>query len=189
MLTIIREWLAKPSGRYFDGLAIFTQLASPKIKEKFERFFNEMKTEPKTLDIHFTMLINKVADIERNVSMFPKVYENVTLTFKAVEADDETKAIIETKELELAELRKTVEELEANKSEVDDENLEQQETIETMEQDIQTLEEELETLKAKRGIQIVNYDNLPEEIQKLYDRVREITPIMASIHADRKSVV
>ena len=184
MLTIIREWLAKPSGRYFDGLAIFTQLASPKIKEKFERFFNEMKTEPKTLDIHFTMLINKVADIERNVSMFPKVYENVTLTFKAVEADDETKAIIETKELELAELRKTVEELEANKSEVDDENLEQQETIETMEQDIQTLEEELETLKAKRGIQIVNYDNLPEEIQKLYDRVREITPIMASIHAE-----
>lgn len=184
MLTIIREWLAKPSGRYFDGLAIFTQLASPKIKEKFERFFNEMKTEPTTLDIHFTMLINKVADIERNVSLNPKGYENVNLTFKVVEADDETKAIIETKELELAELRKTVEEMEANKSEVDDENLEQQKTIETMEQDIQALEEELETLRAKRGIQIVNYDNMPEDIQKLYDRVREITPIMASIHAE-----
>lgn len=184
MLTIIREWLAKPSGRYFDGLAIFTQLASPKIKEKFERFFNEMKSEPTTLDIHFTMLINKVADIERNVSLSPKAYEGVTLTFKLVEADDETKELIATKELELADLRTKVEELEADKGEVDDENLELNDQVEELEESIQALEDELETLRAKRGIQIVNYDNLPEDIQKLYDRVRIITPEMASIHAE-----
>ncbi len=184
MLKIIRQWLSKPSGKYFDGLAIFAQLASPQIKNKYLNYFSALKSEPSTIDIHFTMLINQVANIERNVSLNPKAYEHVTLTSKVVEADEETKAVIESKELELVELRKQLKELDADKSDVEDENIEQQETIESLEQGIQTMEEELETLRAKRGIQIVNYNDLPEEIQKLYDRVRVITPLMANIHAE-----
>lgn len=184
MLKIIRQWLAKPSGRYFDGLAIFAQVASPKIKEKYLNYFSAMKSEPSTIDIHFTMLINQVAIIERNVSLNPKKYENITLIFKEKEADDETKAAIIIKELEIATLRQTMEELKAKEGDDEDDKLELESIVESLEDDLHEMEEELETLRAKRGIQIVNYDNMPEDIQKLYDRVREITPVMASIHAE-----
>lgn len=184
MLKIIREWLANPSGRYFDGLAIFTQLASPKIKEKFERFFNEMKTEPKTLDIHFTMLINKVADIERNVSINPKGYEHINLVLKKTAPDEETLQAIAEAEAKIEELKQTLEELETNKNDADDENSELQVRVDELESQIEGFENELTELKAKRGIQIVKYDDMSDDIQKLYDRNREITPIMAKIHAE-----
>jgi len=184
MLQIIREWLANPSGRYFDGLAIFTQLASPTILKNFEKFFNEPKTEPKTLDIHFTMLINKVADIERNVSMFPKNYEEIQLVIKETGPDQETLVVIAEAEAKIAELKQSVEELEIEKTDVDDENSDLQLRVDELEAEIEGREKELAELKAKRGIQIVKYDAMPEDIQAAYDRVKVITPLMAKLHAE-----
>lgn len=184
MLKVIREWLSNPSGKYFDGLAIFAQLASPQIKDKYLLYFSSLKSEPKQIDIHFTMLINKVSDIERNVSINPKAYENINLVFKETAPDQETLEAIAEAEEKIQELKQTLEELEADKNNVDDENSELQDKVDELETEISEREKELADLKAKRGIQIVKYDDMPDYIQLAYNRNREITPLMAKLHAE-----
>lgn len=211
MLEIIQKWLAKPSGRYFDGLAIFLQLASPAIKNKYEKYFSEVKEEPGQFDIHFTMLVNKVAAIESAVKLNPKTYEDIKLVLKVTGPDAETQALLDAKNAEIAEQKAKAEQkaaevdalkakLELLKSEnvdVTDENEELSEKIEDLESELEDAQDEVSgyeeklnalvaevaELKAKRGIQIIPFKDMPEDLQKLYTRVREITPLMANIHA------
>jgi len=198
MQKTIQEWLTKPSGRYFDGLAIFTQLASADIKKKYEAFFREVKSEPKSVDIHFTMLVNKVAQIDQKFTANPSAFEGLTLLLKESAPDAATLEAIEAKNIEIANLKSKIENLKTDNVDVLDENSELNYQVEDLENDLESakdevsvyeakleaLESELEVLKEKRGIQIVAFNDLPEELQKLYNRNKEITPIMASIHAD-----
>lgn len=212
MLEIIQTWLAKPSGRYFDGLAIFLLLAGAEIKKKYEVFFSEVKEEPAQFDIHFTMLVNKVAAIESAVKINPKAFEGIELVLKATGPDVETQALLDAKNAEIAELttvaaekatevetlKEKLDALKLETSEVTGENEELSEKIEELETEIEdaedeisdnkekveTLESEIAELKAKRGIQIIPFKDLPADLQKMYSRVQEITPLMAKIHAE-----
>jgi ribosomal silencing factor RsfS len=184
MLEIIKNWLAKPSGRYFDGLAIFLQLAPKNILDKYAAFFSELKKEPKQGDIHFSILINKIADIERKVALNPKAFEHIQLFIKEAGPDQETILLIAEAETKIAELKQSVEDLEDKKTDVDDENSDLQLRVDELEAEIEGRENELAEIKAKRGIQIVKYDTMPEDIQAAYDRNREITPLMAKLHAE-----
>lgn len=210
MIEIIQTWLAKPSGRYFDGLAIFLQLAGADIKKKYETFFSEVKEEPAQFDIHLTMLVNKVAAIESAVKLNPKAFENIKLVFKLAGPDAETQALIDAKNEEIAEqktkaaqkaaevedLKEKLQKLTSDNVDVIDENEELSDKIEELESDLDDaqdevseyeeklaiLEAEVTALKEKRGIQIIPFKDMPEDIQKLYNRVGEITPLMATYH-------
>jgi len=197
MLKIIQEWLAKPSGRYFDGLAIFTQLASPDIKKKYLEYFGQVKEEPKQHDIHFTMLINKVSAIAQNVQVNPKAFENIELVLKEIGPDTATLEAIELKNAQIIELKEKIELLKSENEDVLDENSELSDQVEELESDLGTaqgevseyeekleeLEKELTALKSKRGIQIMAIKDMPEDLQKRYARIQEITPLMGSIHS------
>jgi DNA repair exonuclease SbcCD ATPase subunit len=197
MLKIIQEWLAKPSGRYFDGLAIFTQLASADIKKKYLEYFGQVKEEPKQHDIHFTMLINKVSAIAQNVQVNPALFENIELVLKETDPDTDTQKAIEEKTAEIEALKKAIELFKSENTEILDENSELSDQVEELESDLETaqgevseyevkleeLEKELTALKAKRGIQIMAIKDMPEDLQKGYARNKEITPLMASIHS------
>jgi len=198
MQKTIKEWLLKPSGRYFDGLAIFSQLASADIKKKYEAYFREVKSEPKSVDIHFTMLVNKVAQIDQKFTANPSAFEGLTLLLKESAPDAATLEAIEAKNEEIVALKAKIEALKTDNEDVLDENSELNDQVEDLENDLESakedvsvyeqqlleLETEMEALKEKRGVQIVAFNDLPEELQKLYNRNKEITPIMASIHAD-----
>lgn len=198
MLKIIQLWLAKPSGRYQDGLAIFTQLASADIKKKYLEYFGQVKGEPKQHDIHFTMLINKVSDIARNIQVNPKLFENVQLVLKEIAPDADTLKAIEEKTAQITELKEKIEFLKSENEDVLDENLELSDQVEELESNLETaqgevseyeeklkeLETELTALKAKRGIQIVAIKDMPEDLQKSYARNQEITPLMAKLHSE-----
>lgn len=198
MLEIINQWLAKPSGRYSDGLAIFTQLASADIKKKYLEFFKEVEGEPKPHDIHMTMLINKVSDIERNIKINPALYENVELVLKETGPDAATLKAIEEKNAQIAELKQIISELKADNSDIISENEDLNDQLEELEEglndaqvevsvyeaQLSELVKELDVLKAKRGLQIVVIGDMPDDIRKVYERNKEITPLMAKIHSE-----
>lgn len=197
MLKIISAWLAKPSGRYSDGIAIFEQLAPTDIKNKYLDFFKSVKGEPKQHELHFAMLINKVSDIERKIKLNPKAFENIELVLKVTHPDAETLAAIEEKNAKLTALKIKVETLKNENSNVISENEELTEkvedletdldesknTIEELENQISLLEKDIEALKAKRGVQIVAFKDMPAELQVKFERAKIITPLMGSLHS------
>ena len=183
MLKTIQEWLADPKRKYADGLAIFKTAAAPEIKKKYGEYFSAVEGEPEQFDMHFGMLINKVSDIENKMRINPEAFKDLTLLVTAVAADN--KEEIAAKEAEISTLKATIEALQSKEIEsTENEDNTSVVSLTEAEEKLLELETELETLKEKRGISIVQYDNLPEDIKKLYDRVKAITPLMASLHAD-----
>ncbi len=181
MLKTIQEWLAAPNRKYAEGLAIFKIAAAPEIKKKYGEYFSAVDGEPEQFDMHFGMLINKVSDIENKMRINPDAFKDLTLLVAPVDNSKE----IAAKEAEISTLKATIETLQSK--EIESTEIEDNATVISLteaEEKLLALETELETLKEKRGISIVQYDNLPEDIKKLYDRVKAITPLMASLHAD-----
>jgi hypothetical protein len=181
MLKTIQEWLAAPNRKYAEGLAIFKIAAAPEIKKKYGEYFSAVDGEPDQFDIHYGMLINKVSDIENKMRINPDAFKDLTLLVAPVDNSKE----IAAKEAEISTLKATIETLQSK--EIESTEIEDNATVISLteaEEKLLALETELETLKEKRGISIVQYDNLPEDIKKLYDRVKAITPLMASLHAD-----
>jgi len=183
----IKIWLEKPQGRYQEGVAIFEACASPEIKKKYLEYFKKETGEPKQFAPHFTVLVSKVSDIHRNMRLNPEAFKDVKLTF--VQSDNSE--LLAEKERQIEELKSEKEELEIQIEELEDdaetnaqEIADKEAEVEELEQKLETLGADFESLKQKRGIQIVHYDNLPDEIRKKYERVREITPLMANLHAE-----
>jgi hypothetical protein len=170
MQQIIKNWLSDPKRKYADGLAIFKTAAAPEIKKKYAEFLSSVTQEPKQFDLHFGMLINKVSDIERKIALNPDAFKDMKLVLSSVPIDNS--AEIAAKETEIEELKAKLESLTENEKDA------------AAESTLSELQQELEALKEQRGIQIVHYDNLPTEIKTSYDRVKIITPLMASLHAD-----
>ena len=196
MLKTIQEWLADPKRKYADGLAIFKTASSPDIKKKYGEYFSSVVGEPDQFDMHYGMLVNKVSDIENKMRVNPDAFKNLKLVVAAVSVDNSKE--IADKEAEIAQLKATIDSFNLKKVETPLENevltektnsteTELTETTDALtqaEEKLLALETELTVLKEQRGISIVQYDNLPAEIKKLYDRVKVITPFMASLHAD-----
>jgi len=195
MLKTIQTWLADPKRKFSDGLAIFETAASDDIKKKYLQYFKDNQ-EDGQFSPALCMLTNKVAAIEFKIKINPDQFKDMTLVITGVPVAGVDE--IAAKENEIAELKAEIEALTAEKSDVDEENTDLTDNVEELESEIEDhvaalseaealLEEkeaELTALKERRGLSIVAYDNLPEDIKKLYDRVKVITPEMASIHAD-----
>jgi chromosome segregation ATPase len=144
------------------------------------------------------MLINKVSDIARNIQVNPKLFEDIQLILKETGPDAETQVLILGKQLEIDILKEKIEALKLENVEILDENEEFSEKVDELEseleealdevteyeQKLEELETELTALKAKRGIQIVAVKDMPDELQKVDARNKEITPLMARLHSE-----
>jgi len=188
MIEVINDWIKNPKGRYQEGVAIFKACAPTEMSKNFLAYFEAEKGEPKQFDMPFPILVNKVSFIRDLIALNPDQFKDVKLTIVKTPDNSEElelknkeiealKAEIEAKEIEIEELEYDAEE---NKDEISEKEAE----IEELELKLEELGAEFQKLKDRRGIQIVHFDNLPPEIRKLYDRVKEITPLMASLHAD-----
>ena len=196
MLKTIQTWLADPKRTFADGLAIFETAAGTDIKKKYLQYFKDNLSEGDQFNPALCMLTNKVSVIENNIRTNPDQFKDMKLVIAGEPVA--TVEEIEAKQAEFDALRVTIEELTADKADVDSDNEDLNENVENLESDLentvdelkdaQTLLEEKEleltSLKERRGLSIVAYDNLPEDIKKLYDRVKVITPLMASLQSD-----
>jgi len=66
MLKQVKNWLENKKRDYTEGVALFEQLASDGIKEEYLGFFKK-QDNPGVSTLPFTMLINKISDIQRNL--------------------------------------------------------------------------------------------------------------------------
>lgn len=76
MLEQLQNWLGDKKRKYALGLALFIALASIEFKAKYQAFLESVE-DPEPHDIHFTMLINKLSTIERNMLLNPDAYKDV----------------------------------------------------------------------------------------------------------------
>lgn len=182
ILETIDKWLENANRDYSEGLAIFEACATDTQKKEFGTFLkNADPKEQHQFSAPMTILTNKVVAINQMMQIEPDKFKEVKLLVKTDAPDNvelsEKEAKIETLTAEIEELRENLENSE-------DDNSDLQSELDEKESELEELQAELEELKKKRGLQIVAVKDLPKNLQKKLDRNREITPLMASIHAE-----
>lgn len=195
----LQNWLADRGRTYADGVALFLALAPEEMKRKLSGYFHEVKDAPQ-FDSHYTVLVNKLSMIARTVGAQRVVTTSEKAAGLLATAVSMTKAVdkaanqvqgekvlkdILVKESELFALRDRIRTLEGDNEDKTDE-------IETLESDLEEMAEELEELQDKfallrPGVKIVTYSALPDNIRPLFDRVREITPLYASLFTEMQN--
>ena len=195
----LQNWLADRQRRYADGVALFQALAPEDMKRKLSGYFNEVQDAPQ-FDSHYTVLVNKLAVIARNTGAQKVVMASDRAAGLIATAVNVTKAVdkaadkvhgekvlkeILVKESELFALRDRIRALENDNEDKTDE-------IEGLESDLEEKSEELEELQEKfallrPGAKIVTYSSLPDNIRPMFDRVREITPLYASLFTEMQN--
>ena len=187
MLKLLNDWLRRPAGRYREGVAIFKACAPPAIRKKYLAWFEQAEGEPGAFDPHMTMLVNKVRDIRDKARLNPAAFAKATLALEGQQTVQDADA----KDREIAELHGHIGQLEQEIADLEADGEVHQEEIEAKAAEVERLEARLEELggeyerlKERRGVQVVRHGDLPDDIRRLYDRVREITPLMGSLHAE-----
>ena len=185
MVEKINDWLIKPNRDYAFGLAIFLVLASPEVRKKYGDYFKEVDPdEVKPSDPRFPMLINKVTTIYNIVRTNPEKYAEALAKIAApmVKTRDDVKAVVA--------LREQVTELEERVEELQDSDDDKAAEIEQLENEIAKKEEIIDGMKAElkeKGMRVLDGKDLPDSVRSKYDRIKEIVPLMASVHADLRN--
>lgn len=195
----LQNWLADRKRTYADGVALFMSLAPEDMKRKLSTFFNEVKDAPQ-FDSHYTVLVNKLTVIARNsgaqkvvmvadkatglIATAVGIAKAVDKAADKVRSEKVLKEIL-VKESELFALRDRIRELEGDNEDKSDE-------IERLESDLEEKNDELEELQEqfaqlRPGAKIVTYTSLPDNIRPMFDRVREITPLYASLFTEMQN--
>lgn len=192
----IAIWLSNRQRKYADGLDLFKKHASEDLKKKHLSFFSEVSNPPQ-FDTHFSVLINKLNTVLRTsgqrvqvstseaAAMIIKTAVNKTEQLKESLNKAEGERVlsdIKKAEQELFELQDRIEELE-------DDNDDKSGEIEELEAELGSKNEELLELQdrlsqLRTGVKIVTYSALPDEMKFIYNRIREITPLYASLFTE-----
>ena len=184
MIQEIDNWLRDQKRKYAFGLLIFLTLASSDIKKKYSEFLAcGDDEEVKPSDPRFPMLINKVTNIYNIVKLSPEKYAEALkkLATPLIRTTDQVKEIVALKESVEA-LQDEITELEESEEDKTAEIVELSDKLVTQNEEIDKLKE---LLKAK-GIKVMDGIDLPKTIKTKYDRIKEITPLMAAIHNELK---
>lgn len=195
----LQNWLADRQRKYADGVALFRALAPEDMRSKYLTFFSEVSDAPQ-FDSHYTVLVNKLTFIARMAGAKPQMMAvevaaktMVTAVAIAKAADKKANEVqgdrvlkeILVKESELFALQDKITALE-------DDNEDKSEEIATLESDLEEAQEELQELQdrlavLRPGAKIVTYTALPDNIRLIFDRVRCITTLYASLFTEMQN--
>ncbi|HIY89433.1 MAG TPA: hypothetical protein H9824_12145, partial [Candidatus Bacteroides pullicola] len=187
----LQQWLGDRRRTYADGLRLFRALASDAVKKRYSAYLEQgADGVSNPFDPRFTQLVNclsKIAQAIRAGQTIPTAEEELlTVT---VPADSQAK--------EREERQRRIEELKADNEDIatrigylEDESGTHADEIDglkdQMEQnldEIQQLRKDVDQL-SQPGVKIVTEESLTPELKKVYQRIKEIAPLYASLHAD-----
>lgn len=195
----LQNWLANRQRRYADGVALFRSLAPEEMKSKYLSFFSEVSDAPQ-FDNHCTVLVNKLTSITRMAGARPQMMAvevaaktMVTAVAVAKAADAKANEVLGDKVLKEILVKET--ELFALQDKItalEDDNEDKSEEIAALESDLEEAQEELQELQdrlavLRPGAKIVTYTSLPDNIRLIFDRVRYITPLYASLFTEMQN--
>lgn len=190
IFQVLQNWLGNRQRTYADGVLLFKALATPAQRNKYGAYFDAAPKVVGVWDHHFTMLVDQLAKISRGIVSTPKLYPAAKNEYQApIEAADSEK------NEKVAEMEKQIKEHEERMSEL---KQELDDVLESMpDADVHSIEEQLcehaeaiETLNksveelSKPGVKVVTVDSMPASIKAAYDRIKEITPLYAHLHAE-----
>lgn len=189
-------WLCDRQRKYADGLELFKKYAPEEMKKKHLTFFSQVSNPPQ-FDTHFTVLINKLNTVLRSAGQKVQttvVEETSQIVKSAVAKAENMKEVlnkaegdkvlseIKTAESELFKLQDRIDELENDNEDKSDEIAELESELESKLEELQDLQDRFSVLRA--GVKIVTYSALPDDIKVIYDRIRAITPLYASLFTE-----
>ncbi len=192
----IAIWLSDRQRKYADGLDLFKKYASDDLKKKHLSFFSEVSNPPQ-FDTHFSVLINKLTTVLRisgqrvqvstseAAAMIIKTAVNKTEQLKELLNKAEGERVlsdIKKAEQELFELQDRIEELENDNDDKSDEIEELEAELESKNEELLELQDRLSSLRT--GVKIVTYSALPDEMKFIYNRIRDITPLYATLFTE-----
>lgn len=191
-LEQVSQWLGNRQRSYADGLSLFCLLAKQPMKEKFEKYLHGAPEAPCIFDPHFTQLVNCLARIEREAkespALYPAAHEEVIIS-KTL-SDPERKEEIDTRNETIVSLQEEIDELTIRIDELEnctDNHSDELDDLQTKyDKKVKVLAElrsEVDALNTP-GIKIVTEESLTPTLQKAYNRIKEITPLYASLHND-----
>lgn len=188
----LATWLGDRQRKYADGLALFNVLANVQMKKKFAGYLTDAPEAPHIFDPHFTQLVNCLSKIDREIkdspSLYPAAMEEV-IVIKTMDEDERQKTITEKQE-DIASLEETLDELKSRICDLEndseshaDELISLQDQLDEQMSELSSLKNEVNVLNSP-GIKIITEESLTPNIRKAYDRIKEITPLYASLHND-----
>ena len=188
----LSQWLGNRQRTYADGLTLFDSLAKNAVKEKFDKYLKQAPEQPHAFDPHFTQLINCLSRIDREIkeapALYPAALEEVIVA-KTMSETDRNKEI-ESRNTTIDALQAEVDELSERIESIESDNSDQSELYDTLQaqfdekmKELATLRQEINALNTP-GIKIVTEASLTPALRKAYDRIKEITPLYASLHND-----
>lgn len=207
----LNQWLNNRQRKYADGVALFSALARAELKKKYGNYFAAASPGIGAFDPHFTQLVNVLSRLSRNIRqdshLYPAAFEEVKEAPEAA-SDDEVKKEIESRNASIDTHREQISDLEGQLQELnnqlreaternEDNNEDNRDSIGELEDRIDELNTEIahhsdsiEQLKeevaelSKPGVKVIKEDSLPKSIKKCHDRIKEIVPLIASLHSD-----
>lgn len=187
----LQQWLGDRRRTYADGLRLFRALASDAMAKRYSAYLEQSADGVSNpFDPRFTQLVNclsKISHAIRSGQHIPAAEEELlTVT---VPADDKT-VEREARQRRIEELKADNEDIATRIGYLEDENgthaddiAELQEQMEQNLDEIQQLRKDVDQLSAP-GVKIVTEESLTPELKKVYQRIKEIAPLYASLHAD-----
>ena len=187
----LQQWLGDRRRTYADGLRLFRALASDAMAKRYSAYLEQSADGVSNpFDPRFTQLVNclsKISHAIRSGQHIPAAEEELlTVT---VPADDKT-VEREARQRRIEELKADNEDIATRIGYLEDENgthaddiAELQEQMEQNLDEIQQLRKDVDQLSAP-GVKIVTEESLTPELKKAYQRIKEIAPLYASLHAD-----
>lgn len=186
-------WLSSRRHSYADGMALFRALAPETVKQRYGLYL-ERGTDGITnpSDPRFTQLVNclgRIANAIRSGHVIPAAEEELDIRPVSV-SEEEKKAEATRRQRRIEELEGINEDiatriglLESDRDDHAEEIDELRDQIEQNWEEVKQLRGEVEMLQAP-GVKVVTEASLPPSLRKAHNRIRQIAPLYASLHAD-----
>lgn len=187
------NWLACRQRLYADGMVLFRALAPETVKQRYGLYLErgaDGVTNPS--DPRFTQLVNcmnRIANAIRMGQVIPAAEEELDL--HPVSVTEETKKAearkrqrrIEELECINEDIATRISYLESDRDGHAEEIDELRDQIEQNWDEVRQLRKEVNMLSAP-GVKVVTEASLPSALRKAHDRIKQIAPLYASLHAD-----
>ena len=187
------DWLASRQRTYADGMTLFRALAPQTVKQRYGLYLErgaDGVTNPS--DPRFTQLVNclgRIANAIRTGKVIPAAEEELDVRPVTVAEEKKKKETVQRQrrieELECIneDIATRISFLENDRDDHAEEIDELRDQIEQNWDEVRQLRKEVDMVNAP-GVKVVTEASLPPALRKAHDRIKQIAPLYASLHAD-----
>lgn len=188
----LKKWLGDRQRKFADGVSLFKALGRPQTKKRYLEFIENglQESSINLFDPRFTLLINQLDAIAHDIDLQPSLYPLAQAEYSSSAQKEGENDGIKQQPKKVAKTsptvsvsQQTVENLEVRVSDAEEELSDLADEVREHNDAIDQLQGQVDEL-SKPGVKVVTEGSLPASLRKEYERLKEIVPLYASLHAD-----